>query len=271
MKICCLGDIHYNGSEDWLVDIVNNYVKDYCNGCDVTVVVGDITNYGDLTHVKEVLEIIKETVEPAPVLVVPGNHDIYLNSNEAESMDSLEKLIRFNDLVEGLSCTSLMKKPYIINDVAFVGTIGWYDYSFAPKWLGLSIDDFRAKAFGMRVWSDKDYVKLPIDDKEFTLYLLDKLEEDIKRVYKKVDKIVVVMHHIPFREMITYKRREEWDYFSAFMGSEKFGHIIRKYEEKVKLVVHGHSHGTVMTRICREINGIRCCNCASPIPLVLQI
>ena len=272
MKLCVFGDLHYSGSKGWLEGYVEDIIREQCSECEVAVIVGDVTGYGDLEHLKEALTLIKGVLEPLPILVVPGNHDIYVTFEEQnKGINSLLKLDMFNELVERLGCIALMKNPYILGNVGFVGSIGWYDYSFAPDYLGLRLDDFRSKTFGVYSWADKDYVKLPFSDEEFTLYLMDKLEDDIKEVYDRVDKIVVVLHHIPFREMVTYKLRPEWDYFSSFMGSENFGYIIKKYKDKVKLVVHGHSHGNVVTRVCKVIDGIRVCNCASPIPLILNV
>lgn len=271
MKICCFGDIHYYGLRRDLEKFTRN-VENLCLDSNIIVIVGDISSSGKLEHVEEVLSTVKEIVNPTPLLVIPGNHDIYLSEHErASDISSLLKLSMFNELVERLGCIALMKRPFILRDTAFVGSMGWYDYSFAPEWLGLSIDDFRDKSFGLYTWADRDYVKLPFSDEEFTLYLLNKFEEDIKRIYDKVDKIVVVMHHIPFRKLVEYKLRPEWDYFSTFMGSENFGYMIKKYGDKVKLVVYGHSHNGVNTGICREVDSIKTCNCASPIPLVIEI
>jgi len=271
MKICCLGDIHYGGSIEWLSYIVDNYIREYSRECDVAVIVGDVTTSGDLQHLVEALSIIKGALN-IPLLVIPGNHDIYVSPQEQDrGNNSLLKLSLFNDLVEKLACVALMKRPYIVDGVGFVGSIGWYDYSFAPDYLGLTLEDFKAKAFGLSIWADRDYVKLPMSDEEFTLYLLNKFEEDIKRIYDEVNKMVAVMHHVPFRELVTYKLRPEWDYFSTYMGSESFGYIIKKYNSKVKLVLYGHSHDGVVTRICKYIDSIKCCNCASPIPIVIEI
>ncbi len=174
-------------------------------------------------------------------------------------------------MVEKLDCIALMKKPFILGNTGFVGSIGWYDYSFAPDYLGLRIDDFRAKSYGLQVWADKDYVKLPFSDEEFTLYLLNKFEEHVKQIHDSVDKIVVVLHHVPFRDLVEYRLRPEWDYFSSFIGSEAFGNMIRRYKDKIKLVVHGHQHNGVSTRTCRHADNIKVCNCASPIPIVVQL
>ncbi|RLE61891.1 MAG: hypothetical protein DRJ38_10655 [Thermoprotei archaeon] len=73
------------------------------------VVVGDITGNGGLGFVFEVLTEIRDAVG-AHVLVVPGNHDIYLSFHEkGEKVNSLLKLSMFNDLVENIGCYALMK------------------------------------------------------------------------------------------------------------------------------------------------------------------
>ena len=114
-------------------------------------------------------------------------------------------------------------------------------------------------------------MKLPMSDEEFTLILLSKLEEHIRSVYASVDRVIIVLHHLPFKKLVIYRLRPEWDYFSTFMGSETFGYVIKKYGDKVKLVLFGHQHNGVETNKCREINGIKCCNCASSIPIIVNV
>ena len=62
-----------------------------------------------------------------------------------QNMYLLTKLHRFNDFVKGLGCAALMERPYIVDRVGFVGSIAWYDYSFAPEWLGLSLEDLELR------------------------------------------------------------------------------------------------------------------------------
>ncbi len=269
MEICCLGDIHFYSFRRDLVKLVKN-IKERCRNSNAIVIVGDISSSGNLGFVYITLSTIRDVVD-IPVLVVPGNHDIFLNLDEmGKGIDSLLKLDMFNEAVRITGCIPLMKKPYVIGDTGFVGTIGWYDYSFAPDYLGLSIEDFKIKYYGIYIWADKEYVRLPISDEEFTQILLNKFEEHIKEVYDKVDKIVAVMHHLPFRELVHYKHIPEWDYFSTFMGSQAFGEIIRKYV-KIKLVLHGHQHNGVGEGTCREVHGIKCCNCGTSNPIIIKI
>jgi len=270
MKICCLGDIHYYGKRKDLKRLVEN-IEDSCLDVNAVVVVGDVSTDGELGHVEDVLVAVKEAVDPVPVLVVPGNHDIYLSKYEVLSgVNSLVKLSMFNELVERVGCVALMKGPYVIGDAGFVGSMGWYDYSFAPEWLNLPLEAYREKTYGFQYWADRDYVRLPMSDEEFTLHLLNKFEEDIKKIYGSVNKIVAAFHHLPFRKLVKYRLEPSWDYFSTFMGSEAFGHIIKKYS-KVELVLYGHSHDGVGIRFCNIVDGINCCNCASSIPLIVEL
>lgn len=271
MKLCCLGDIHYTGSINWLYSLIDS-IASKCIDAEVAVVVGDVTSNGSLSYLHEFLSLLRGALTVEHILIVPGNHDIYVMPEEVDKgINSLLKLQMFNSLVRKLRCTPLMEEPLTLDNVGFVGTIGWYDYSFAPDWLGLSLEDFKAKAFGLSIWADRDYVKLPFTDEEFTSMLLKKLEEDIKRVYDKVDRIVVVMHHVPFREIVTYRLKPEWDYFSTFMGSEAFEYLIERYRDKVKLVLHGHSHDGVKEKVCKEVKGVNVCKCASPYPMILEV
>ena len=271
MKICCLGDIHYHGNLQDL-DLLIDRVENSCTDVDVVAVVGDLTSSGRLDYTKEVLEAVRRAAGTVPVLIVPGNHDIYLTREEMDNgINSLLKLSVFNELAERTGCVALMKRPFILGDTAFVGSIGWYDYSFAPEWLNLPLEAYREKAYGMSTWADREFVKLPLSDEEFTLALLDRLEKHVKQVYDAVDKIVVVLHHVPFRELVRYKLVPEWDYFSTFMGSDAFGNLIERYSSKVKLALYGHSHDGVDTGFCREMRGVRTCSCASPAPLLISI
>jgi len=91
--------------------------------------------------------------------------------------------------------------------------------------------------------------------------LLNQFEKHIKQVYSSVNRIVAVLHHVPFRKLVKYRLEPSWDYFSTYMGSENFGYVIKKYSDKIKLVLYGHQHDDVETMICKEVEGIKCCNC----------
>ena len=271
MKICCLGDFHYVGFRRVLEETVRGAFET-CRLADIVVIVGDISANGDLGLVGEVLDELKRYFD-VPVLVVPGNHDLYLLPDERRrGVNSLDKLSMFNEFVEGRGCVPLMKKPLVLDGVGFVGSIGWYDYSFRPDWMDLGAERFREKTFGLSIWADRDFVELPFSDEEFAYYLAETLEKHVLEIKDSVDRVAIVLHHVPFRELVEYRHVPEWDYFSTFMGSSEIEYVIRKHSDKVKLVVYGHQHGEgVVTGVCREVTGIRACNCASPKPMLIEL
>jgi hypothetical protein len=205
------------------------------------------------------------------VLVVPGNHDLHVVPERDSGADSLWKLKAFNRVVRDAGAVPLMEEPYVLDGVGFVDSIGWYDYSFAPDWLGLSTDDYRVKAFGLSIWADREYVRLSYSDEEFTHALLERFENQLRTLSERVEHVVAILHYVPFRELVVYRLCPEWDYFSTFMGSEEFGHILERFQEKVKLVLYGHQHDGVEAGACRMVKGIRCCNCATPVPTVVEV
>jgi len=119
----------------------------------------------------------------------------------------------------------------------------------------------RAKAFGLYIWADRDYIKLPFSDEEFVLMLLNRFEEHVKHVYSGVNRIVAILHHVPFRKLVKYELEPNWDYFSTYMVSESFSYVTKKYSDKIRVALYGHQHDDVGTMICKEVEDIKCYNC----------
>jgi len=119
----------------------------------------------------------------------------------------------------------------------------------------------RAKAFELYTWADRDYIKLPFSDEEFTLKLLNRFEKHVKHVYSGVNRIVAILHHVLFRKLVKYELEPGWDYFSTYMVSESFSYVIKKYSNKIRVALYGHQHDDVGTMICKEVEDIKCCNC----------
>ncbi|MGQ9630724.1 MAG: hypothetical protein ACUVXI_10485, partial [bacterium] len=163
--------------------------------------------------------------------------------------------------------------PLVHDGVGFVGSIGWYDYSFreldppfaedteilriGPKrelegisWSDLTDADYARKELfyfyrgnGMRVrWNDRLYVRWNLSDEEFLEENLAELEGHIEGIYPEVRSIVAILHHLPFEEEIIRKPQDPgWTFCNAFMGSSKLGELLLRYE-KVRHVLVGHAH-----------------------------
>ena len=111
----------------------------------------------------------------------------------------------------------------------------------------------KAKASGLYTWADRDYIKLPFSDEEFTLMLLNRFEKHVKHVCGGISRIMAILHHMPFCKLVRYKLELGWDYFSIYMVSQSFSYVTKKYSDKIKVALYGHQHDDVGTMISRKL------------------
>ena len=269
MRVALVSDLHVDSSAanaEAIPEIVRGVER---SGADCLVLAGDVS--ADLNRLSEVLEAF--AVVDVPRFFVPGNHDIWLHplTNFSPTIDTTTKydrLIARRAREAGFS--PVWRSVAMHEDVAFVGTIGWYDYSFAPEWMGLSRQDYERKQHEGLTWQDKNFVRWvsrrqktsdrPLTDAQATGMFNDDLRALLLRASRRraVKRIVVVVHHVPFQEMVRYRNHPRWDYFCAFMGSRSSGEVIRSFE-KVTHVLAGHTHVHNDLRV----GGLRCV--ASPL------
>lgn len=196
------------------------------------------------------------------VFFVAGNHDLWVRGG-----CSLERYEReLAEVCREAGVWYLDAEPFIRDDVAIVGSVGWYDYAFRQEYLGFPLRFYEHKvAPGAAVrlpehqhlvhghgdvteemlevctrWMDGVHVRLPFTDVEFTRRLRDKLERHLEQA-SGARQILVAMHHLPFAEMVHRSGNQSWDFASAFMGSPVFGELLLSYPQ-VRYVVCGHSH-----------------------------
>jgi hypothetical protein len=147
-----------------------------------------------------------------------------------------------------------------VQDVAFVGSVGWYDYSFADPRLKLGREDYRRGTYGETLWWDSKMIswcRFPraegetgLSDEEICSGMVKKLEMHLSEAEKHVDKIVAVIHTCPFVEV--FPRSDPPYYLDAYTGSARLGDVLRKHP-KVEVCITGHKHQNGDW----EIDGIR--------------
>jgi len=210
-------------------------------------------------------------------LLVAGNHDLWTTDGDSfglydRAIPELARACGFHDLDGG---------HRVVGDVGFVGTIGWYDYSFRDDAIGVPIRFYEHKVapgYACRVpgfsdlfregeelpatalaaassWMDGRMIRWALDDRQFTQLTNERLEAQLAAVEPGVRAIVAVTHHTPFAEMLRRKSDPSWAFGNAFMGSAGLGETLRRHE-KVGHVVFGHSH----TRERRQIGHIDAIN-----------
>jgi 3',5'-cyclic AMP phosphodiesterase CpdA len=260
MRLILTADLHYDhaNSRASADDIISNINH---TGADVLIVVGDAA-----ASAKDGIEqCLSSFTHRGPKLFVPGNHELWTLEPDSYALFKKELPRR----VRALGWHWLEDEPFVADRVAIVGTLGWYDYSFAQSDLGIPLRFYQAKVspgaagyFGQHSnllnpsddvspkalefaarWNDGRFVKLHRTDEEFLDELLIKLRAHLDIVSKRddVDSILAAIHHLPFRELLPPSRSAQWDFTKAYLGSEKIGQLLLQYP-RVSHVYCGHSH-----------------------------
>ena len=237
MKIGLISDLHTDVTPSnkalvpYLIDAVS------AAELDVLVIAGDLARH--LVQLSETLDAFQLADLACEKLFVPGNHDIW--AIETENVTSEQKCGIISELCYACGFHPLMDGPFIKEKIGFCGTIGWYDYSFAPDGYNFSAAQYAEKALMGAIWNDKRYAKWGDTDPAVARRFETDLETQIISIRDEVSRIVVVTHHVPFRACIQYRGELPWDFFRAFMGSEYLGTQCLQ-EPLVTHALFGHTH-----------------------------
>lgn len=250
MKIGLISDLHTDITP-WNKALVPHLIDAVSAAeLDVFVLAGDLARH--LVHLSETLNAFHLADLACEKLFVPGNHDIW--AIETVNVTSEQKCGIISELCHACGFHPLMDEPFITEKVGFCGTIGWYDYSFAPDGYNFSDDQYAEKELTGAVWNDKRYAKWGDTDPVIARRFEADLERQIASIQRDVSRIVVVTHHVPFRECIRYRGELPWDYFRAFMGSKRLGAQCLQ-EPLVTHALFGHVHHAVDMQV-RSVRAI---------------
>ena len=244
MNIGLISDLHTDSTEanKAIVPHIINTVRDA--NLDVFILAGDVT-----PKLSEFYEILGEFANADLIcqkMFVPGNHDIWVSKNA--NMTSEQKCGVISEICQDHGFISLIDAPFIVGEIGFCGTIGWYDYTYASDAYHFSTEQYAEKQLMKTVWSDKQFAKWMDSDENIAHRFEKELEQQIESIKDKVQRIIVVTHHVPFRECIRYRGELPWDFFRAFLGSEGLGRICLQ-EPLVTHVLFGHVHYAVNQQI----------------------
>ena len=254
MKIGLISDLHAEATEAnrTIVPFLIDAIK--ASELDIFILAGDVTP--NLSEFYEILGEFNSAELTCQKLFVPGNHDIWVSKDA--NMTSDQKCRVISEICQDHGFYSLIDAPHISEKIGFCGTIGWYDYTFASDKYDFSTEQYAEKQLMGTVWSDKRYAKWTDTDENVAHRFEAELEKQIASLKDKVQRIIVVTHHVPFRECIRYRGELPWDFFRAFMGSEGLGAVCLR-EPLVTHVLFGHTHYAVnqqvknVTAICAPI------------------
>ena len=236
MKIAAISDLHVlpdDGDRELLASIKQR-VEEIAP--DIFVIAGDISDRIDV--LADSLSQLK--VDSCSNLYVAGNHDVWFEDEKSPS--SLEKYSKnVGDVCSKNGFKHLPDFPHVDGNTAFVGSIGWYDYSFRRPELEIPLEHYEQKEYNGSVWYDLFKIDWDYSDNEATDLFNRKLEYDLSTLPENITRAVYISHHLPFRELTVYKDRLPWDFHSAFMGAQSTGKILES-DPRVVLSISGHSH-----------------------------
>jgi hypothetical protein len=257
MRLLVTGDLHYNHPRsregaDELIAQMNRA------GGDAVLLVGD-TAIADGDSLEQCLSRFEIT---GPKLFIPGNHELWTAGEDSYELFTTVLPRR----VREMGWHWLQSEPFRIGDVGIVGSIGWYDYAFAPSELNIprrfyehKVSPGAAERFEQYAhlfqpsddipaatrevfarWNDAKFVKLHRSDDAFLDELLNTLRSQLESL-QDVPRVIAAVHHLPFRELLPPPRNAQWDFAKAFLGSPRIGELLSQYSN-VTDVYCGHSH-----------------------------
>ncbi|HEV7300271.1 MAG TPA: metallophosphoesterase [Tepidisphaeraceae bacterium] len=257
MRLIVTADLHYNHPvsrplADELIDRMN------AAGGDVLLIVGD-TGVADGDVIERCLSRFKFD---GPKLIVAGNHELWTHRADSYALFNEELPRR----VTAMGWQWLETQPFVAGDVAIVGSVGWYDYSFAQASLGIPDRFYGAKLSPgaatylggyehlfqpdtdisdvardtVARWNDGKFIKLGRSDHDFLTERLANLASACE-ANAGARQIIAAVHHLPFRELLPPPKSAQWDFAKAYLGSEQIGRTLLRYPN-VSTVYCGHSH-----------------------------
>lgn len=235
-KVLATADLHwqlYSTGDACTLDLVE-YVSD--SDADALAIAGDVADR-DPAEFEECLRLFDDF--RGLKMVVPGNHDLW--TNEGDSREKHRSILP--RLARDCGFRYLDRGPVLHGDVAFIGNVGWYDYSFRNTEIGLSLEDYRRKSVpGRCTWNDRHFIQWDFSDEQFTEECLLRLRRHYSEVEEDADHVVCVLHHLAFRDLLYPEASFALEFCRAYLGSERFGRLLLRCP-KVRYVICGHRHG----------------------------
>jgi predicted phosphohydrolase len=234
LKLAFTSDLHLPITKDEAISALGREVQAFAPRA--FVVAGDVGE--SLADLKRGLQLLREQV-PCPIWVLAGNHDVWARPPHDSRQLWLEQVPA---TVRAAGCHYLEGTSFVLDGVAVIGTIAWYDYSAVDPTVqatGLEFaqQKFHYNADALRIdweWSDPEFaerVSVPF------LLQFDHLDHDpsVRRV--------VVVTHVPIVEEQIHRNPSDprWAFSNAYFGNLSLGRKVMA-QRKVSHVISGHTH-----------------------------
>ena len=188
---------------------------------------------------------------PCRKALVPGNHDIWVHDDDSDhdSLALYEQQLPASAARCGFHY--LDQGPLFLPDeVALVGSINWYDYSWALDELRrrFPAEEHRlqSKRFLRGRHNDANFVRWPLDDVQFTARVVTAFERQLQSALATTDKAIVIAHHPPFHGLCFPQPEAPlpldallWE---AFSGNRAMEEVLARHAERISFAFCGHTH-----------------------------
>jgi 3',5'-cyclic AMP phosphodiesterase CpdA len=239
VKLLITADLHYGASRDGDRAVEALAERACGEGADALLIGGDI---GEGPRAFEACLALFEGFRGAK-LAVPGNHDVWVRRETVDSWTLHESVLPAR--LEDHGFHPLHLRPAKVGDVGFVGSMGWYDYSFRDD-IGIDLTHYETKTFpGTRhpIWNDARFARFPMADGALAGLLADRLGRQLADL-EGSGRVVALLHHVASKRLLYHPRclvPRVWRFLNAFLGSESLGTVLGR-DARVVQVFCGHIH-----------------------------
>lgn len=234
-KLLVTADLHFGlyPTGDACVQRLAEHVRQ--SDADVFIIAGDIAD-ADTDYFAACLDLF--ATFKGVKLMVPGNHDLWTAGVGSQK--------KYSDVLPSIATDCgfrmLDAGPVRISGVGFIGSIGWYDYSFRNPELNVHLEQYKKKELpGVCIWNDVKFIDWDMSDEEFTEKCLRRLTAAYRSIEPQVHTVVAVLHHVPFKEMLYGSSSAAFEFCRAYMGSERLGRLLTDCR-KIRYALCGHQH-----------------------------
>jgi 3',5'-cyclic AMP phosphodiesterase CpdA len=247
MRIAITADLHFGHNR--VGDDATKFLHQQLQSQppDLLLLGGDI---GTDQHFAECLELFRDL--SCPKAVVPGNHDVWISDNDprGHSLDVYQTYLP--GVCAQLGYHYLDQAPLLFADanLAIVGSMNWYDYSWAIERMKAEVPDWKwhlqNKAFTRGRHNDGRFVRWPTDDIGFTRKIVATFEQHLTQALAQVERALVLTHHPAFHG-ISFPRTEPAQGLDALLwealsGNRSLEIALEKHAERIPFIFSGHTH-----------------------------
>jgi 3',5'-cyclic AMP phosphodiesterase CpdA len=185
-------------------------------------------------------------------LVVPGNHDIWVRADDARGDSWQVYTQHLPQLCQRQHFHYLDAGPLILpeHDLAIVGTINWYDYSWSLAELAQAgRDDWQErlarKWFTRGFHNDARFVRWPLTDADATERIVATFGVHLQQALDAARWLIVVTHHPPIRA-VSFPIPDPPSFddllWEAFAGNTAMQTLLSEQADRIHHIFCGHTH-----------------------------